>query len=83
MVFRALIFLNLLLMLQPAFAFFPEYEHLTREDQREINISSCFEYLEPLKDSAILGFHTFTGCDLTGKVNGKYKCRDVFKTMNQ
>ena len=43
------------------------------EYQREINIGTCFESLGPLKASAILGFHTFTGCDQTGKFNGKSK----------
>lgn len=56
------------------------------DQQRDINISSCFEALGPVRSSAIIGFHTFTGCDQIGRFNGKSKssCWKAFmKTDNK
>lgn len=49
-------------------------------DSRLIDIGNCFEAIGPLRASAVLGFHTFTGCDQTGKFCGKSKssCWKVF-----
>ena len=37
-------------------------------DLRDINIHSCYEALGATKSKALLGFHTFTGCDQTGRL---------------
>ena len=42
-------------------------------DIRTIVIGNCYEAIEPLRVSSDLGFHTFTGCDQTGKFRGKSK----------
>ena len=51
---------------------------------RDINVGSCFESLGPRRSSALLGFHTFTGCDQTGKFSGKSKssCWKTFINCN-
>ena len=38
-----------------------------------IDIGNCYEAIGPLRASSVLGFHTFTGCDQTGKFRGKSK----------
>ena len=38
-----------------------------------IDIGNCYEAIGPLRASLVLGFHTFTGCDQTGKFRGKSK----------
>ena len=43
------------------------------DNLRHIDIGRCYEALGPQRASAMLGFHTFTGCDQTGKFNGKSK----------
>jgi len=43
------------------------------KDVREINIAEAYEAIGPESASAILGFHSFTGCDFTAKFNGKSK----------
>lgn len=43
------------------------------KDIRKIEIGKAYEALTPKYASALLGFHTFTGCDVTGKFNGKSK----------
>ena len=43
------------------------------EELRNINIGSCYESLGVEHAKALLGFHTMTGCDQTGKFNGKSK----------
>jgi hypothetical protein len=40
---------------------------------RDIDIKKCYEALGPENAKALLGFHTFTGCDQTGRFNGKSK----------
>ncbi|XP_057300399.1 uncharacterized protein LOC130631667 [Hydractinia symbiolongicarpus] len=40
---------------------------------RDIDIRNCFEALGAVHAKAILGFHTFTGCDQTGRFNKKSK----------
>ena len=42
-------------------------------DIRMIDIGNCYEAIGPLRASSVLGFHTFTGCDQTGKFRGKSK----------
>ena len=41
--------------------------------RRMIDIGNCYEAIGPLRASSVLGFHTFTGCDQTGKFRGKSK----------
>lgn len=50
------------------------------DNLRCIDIGKCYESLGSQRASAMLGFHTFTGCDQTGKFNGKSKiaCWKVF-----
>ena len=50
------------------------------ENLRLIDTKKCYESLGSSHVSALLGFHTFTGCDQTGKFNGKSKnaCWKVF-----
>ena len=36
-------------------------------DIRMIDIGNCYEAIGPLRASSVLGFHTFPGCDQTGK----------------
>lgn len=43
------------------------------KDVREINITEAYEAIGTEVASAILGFHSFTGCDFTAKFNGKSK----------
>ena len=52
---------------------------------RDISVQECFEKLGPNKVRAILGFHTFTGCDQTGKFNTKSKltCWKVFEKADE
>ena len=40
---------------------------------RDIDIRSCVEAIGENRSKAILGFHTFTGCDQTGHFNRKSK----------
>ena len=40
---------------------------------RDINIRSCVEAIGVNRSKAILGFHTFTGCDQTSRFNKKSK----------
>ena len=49
---------------------------------RDINIGAAFEAIGEKYAAAILGFHAITGCDQTGKFNGKLKryCWKIFKT---
>ena len=42
-------------------------------DIRMIDIGNCYEAIGHLRASSFLGFHTFTGCDQTGKFRGKSK----------
>ena len=42
-------------------------------DKRDISIKNCFEVIGSDHAKAILGFHVFTGCDQTGRFNGKSK----------
>ena len=39
----------------------------------KIDIGQAYKALIPKYASALLGFHTFTGCDITGKFNGNVK----------
>ena len=41
--------------------------------QRDISISQCYEAVGPRRAKALLGFHAITGCDQTGRFNGKTK----------
>ena len=43
------------------------------QDFRDININKCYEAIGTKLANSILGFHTFTGCDQTGRFNGKSK----------
>ena len=58
---------------------FPELSQSTifrtgRGDQlRDISISQCYEKIGPERAKALLGFHAMTGCDQTGRFNGKTK----------
>ena len=38
-----------------------------------IDTGNCHEATGPLRASSVHGFHTFTGCDQTGKFRGKSK----------
>ena len=42
-------------------------------DKRDISIKNCVEAIGSDHAKAILGFHVFTGCDQTGRFNGKSK----------
>ncbi len=44
-----------------------------KEKLREISIQKCFEAIGTKHASAILGFHTLTGCDQIGRFAGKSK----------
>ena len=41
--------------------------------QRNINISKCYETIGPVRATELFGFHTLTGCDQTGRFSGKTK----------
>ena len=41
--------------------------------RRSIDIGKAFEALRSEKRAALLGFHAFTGCDQTSKLNGNSK----------
>lgn len=43
------------------------------ENVRDISIKLCYKALGPDRARALLGFHTFTGCDQIGRFNGKSK----------
>ena len=43
------------------------------DQQRDISISQCYEAVGPRRANALLGFHAITGCDQTGRFNGKTK----------
>ena len=55
------------------------------DNQRDIDISICFEALGPLRSNSILGFHVFTGCDQIGRFNGKSKssCWNTFMKTDE
>lgn len=40
---------------------------------RDISIRSCYESIGTSRAKALLGFHTLTGCDQTGRFHGKSK----------
>ena len=40
------------------------------KDIRKIDIEQAYQAITPRCASALLGFHAFTGCDITGKFNG-------------
>ena len=55
-------------------------------DIRTIDIGNCYEAIGPLRASSGLGFHTFTGCDQTGKFRGKSKstwCKSFMETSSK
>mgnify|MGYP001798572018 FL=1 len=43
------------------------------KDIRQIDIADSYEAIGPEIATAIIGFHSFTGCDFTSKFNGKSK----------
>ena len=43
------------------------------KDIRQIDIADSYEAIEYEIATAIIGFHSFTGCDFTSKFNGKSK----------
>ena len=43
------------------------------KDVREINVKDAYETIGSNRAAALLGFHSFTGCDFTAKFNGKSK----------
>ena len=53
-------------------------------DRRSIDVAETYEALGPDKSDAVLGFHTFTGCDQTSKFTGKSKltCWKVFESSS-
>lgn len=54
------------------------------KDLRDLDIKTIYEKLGPERCDAIIGFHTFTGCDQTGRFNTKSKssCWDVFMSSS-
>ena len=59
--------------------YFPELSLATKfqtgkgDQNRTIDVGTCYEAIGPSRAAAILGFHTFSGCDQTGKFCGKSK----------
>ena len=51
---------------------------------RQIDVACAYNELGNEKSMALLGFHAFTGCDLTGKFSGfsKTTCFDTFLKSN-
>ena len=43
------------------------------KDVRDIDIKSAYEVIGSERVSALLGYHSITGCDFTAKFNGKSK----------
>ena len=52
------------------------------DHKQDINIGKSFEALGDAKSQVLVGFHTFTGCDQTGKFNNHAKqlCWNTFTT---
>ena len=56
-----------------------------RKDLRKIVIGQAYQAITPRYASALLGFHAFTGCNITGKFNGisKQHCWKQFLNCSQ
>ena len=63
----------LLLQFCPSFPQLLAFHTRKETDLRKTDIASCYEAVDPSRVKALLGFHTFTGCDQTGRFSGKSK----------
>ena len=63
----------LLLYFYPRLCNITLFQTGTKRNLRTINVGSAYEAIGTKQATALLGFHSFTGCDFTSKFNGKSK----------